>query len=174
MDVTVTVNKTKLKALKGLTSQRSPEMIAFKKGAARDYRAFLFERFNKFSRHGGNWKKTKRSKGKGGRFKLASGKRGHLILRDTHTLYRSLTPKFSNKPGQYQKLVGNSIVIGIKGGKHPKAKMSVGKLAAIHNYGKGRMPKRQIFVRPDNELQKKWAKQLKEMPKRNWRTGELK
>jgi hypothetical protein len=179
MTVTVTINKKKLKALEGLTSQRSPEMVAFKKGAAKDYRAFLFDRFNRFSRGGGNWKKTQRWKRnkprRGGQFKVAGGgKRFHLILRDTNTLMNALTPEFSRKPGQYQKLSGNSIIIGIKGGKHPKFKGSVGKLAAIHNYGKGRMPKRQIFVMASQELQQQWAAQLKALPKRNWRTGQLK
>jgi len=170
----VTVDLRKLKALEGVTSQRSPEMISFKKGAAQSYRAFLSERFNKFSRGGGNWKKTKRWKSKGGRYKRLNGTRGHLILRDTNTLFRSLTPKYSGLPGQYQKLTGNRIVVGIKGGKHPKAKISVGRLAAIHNSGEGRMPKRQIFVRPTTELQDKWKKQIKAIPKRNWRTGQLK
>ena len=175
----VTVDLRKLKSLKGVTSQRSPEMISFKKGAAQSYRAFLFERFNKFSRGGGSWKKTKRWKEnkprRGRKFKTAGGGlRFHLILRDTHTLYRSLTPKFSGLPGQYQELKGNRIVVGIKGGKHPKAKITVGRLAEIHNAGEGRMPKRQIFVQPTKQIQDNWKKQIKAIPRRNWRTGRLK
>lgn len=175
----VTVDLTKLKALEKVTSQRSPEMIAFKKQAATDYRGFLFDRFNRFSRGGGNWPKTKRWKQnkprRGRKFKTANGgSRYHLILRDTHTLYRSLTPKYSGRPGQYQKLVSNRIVIGIKGGKHPKAKITIGRLAAIHNSGEGRQKKRQIFVMAPATMQKKWAADIKAIPKRNWRTGKLK
>lgn len=167
----VKINLRKLDALQKVTSSRSPQMIAFKQASAQEYRGFLFERFDKFSRGGGNWKHTKRfrqqPKRRGGQFKLAGGRKGaNLILRDTHTLYRALTPVYSKRPGQYQALSGNRIIVGIKGGKHPKFKGGVGRLAAIHHFGKGRMPKRTIMVMPPRDMQRKWARDLKDITKK--------
>ena len=153
----VKVNLAKLKALQTNVALDSPNMIKWKKRAAREYRSFLHKRFNTFSRGGGNWKNTQRRK---------AGKT-KFILRKTHTLFRSLSPVYRNLPGQYEKLSGNSIIVGISGGRHPEAKtkggnpMSVGKLAQIHNFGEGRMPKRQIIVRPNGELIAGWKAQIK-------------
>ena len=150
----VTVDLSKTKALREITKPRSPVMVRFKKTAAQEYRSELYQRFDRFSRGQGNWKNTQRRR---------AGKT-KFILRKTHTLFKSLSPRFRRLPGQYQRLTGNRIEVGIKGGKHPEAKISVGRLAQIHNSGEGRMPKRQIFVQPTAGLKKKWKTRLEKIP----------
>lgn len=146
----VTVDLTKTKVLRDRLKPRSPQMMKFKRAAAQDYRSFLFRRFDRFSRGGGNWPTTKRRR-------LGLTK---FILRKTHTLYRALSPVWRNLPGQWQRFVGNKVEIGIKGGRHPKAKITVGKLAEIHNFGLGKQKRRQIMVGPDSKLINKWKKDL--------------
>ena len=149
----MTIDLTKFKQLQERTGSRHPNMIEFKKRAAQKYRSFLFTRFDRFSRGGGNWPATRRSdtrkRRRGRPIKGVDGrKRNAFILRDTHTLMKSLSPVFRNLPGQYQRLVGKSIEVGIRGGKHPKAKITVGELAEIHQLGLG-VRVRKIVVQPD-------------------------
>ena len=53
--------------------------------------------------------------------------------------------------GQWEKIRGNSIETGYGGsGRHPEARMTVRRLAMIHNDGLGVVPQRKIIVRPDS------------------------
>jgi hypothetical protein len=146
----IKVDLSKLTALRDKAKGSSQELMKWKRTAAQQYRSFLFARFDRFSRGGGNWRNTKRRK---------AGKT-KFILRMTHTLFKSLSPVWRNLPGQYQRINGDKIEVGIKGGKHPRAKITVGRLAAIHNNGEGIMPKRQIMVRPDKPTTDKMVKSL--------------
>ena len=110
------------------------------------YRAFLRHRYRRLSKGGGAWKDNATNT---------------PILRVTDTLYDALTPVFKGLPGQYQKFVPGGVQVGIKGGKHPDAIITVGRLAAIHNVGEGRMPKRQIIVRPDGKTSQAITKELR-------------
>ncbi len=124
--------------LKGSSSGRGEFRTIYKKWAV-IYRRFLFRRFKKFSKGGGNWRKLKKS---------TIRNKGHsLILRDTDTLLDSLTPVFSKLPGQYERIIPGGIEVGIRGGKHPKSKVSVGQLASFHQTGAGNYPARKIIVR---------------------------
>ena len=108
---------------------------------ARIYRTALYKRFIKSASGGGRWKVTKKSTRK---------KKGNkLILRDTDTLLRSLTPQFKGLPGQFERIKGSSIEVGIGGpGKHPSEPLTVGQLASFHQEGAGNYPARKIIVRP--------------------------
>lgn len=132
------VNLTSIKALRGKLRAYSPELLEWKRESARRWRQYHYDRYRRYAKGQGTWKKTKRWK---------SGE-SKYILRKTHTLYKSLTPEYRRLPGQYQLLRGYQVQVGISGGVHPEFKGgTVGDLADIHNEGKGRMPRRQIVVR---------------------------
>jgi len=118
---------------------------------AEEYRRFLHTRYIKFSRGGGNWKKTKRPK------------KNSLILRETDTILRALTPVFQGLPGQFERHVDNGIEVGIGGpGKHPSSLMTVGELALLHQEGVGDLPVRTIVVRPPPSFERKMADDLED------------
>lgn len=143
--------------LKRKINSRSPEMLAFRKRASQKYRSFLYHRFDKFSRGGGNWKQTNRNK-QGRRNK----RRGRFILRYSHTLYKSLSPIYRGLPGQLEQYQGDSMVVGIGGSsKHPSGNITVGELAAIHHFGLGVQDARKIVVRPDSKLRKVFVNDLR-------------
>ena len=147
------VDLTKFKQLAKVTSNRSPTMKKFKKRAAQEYRSFLFQRFNDASRGDGTWPDTLRRQ-------LGLSK---FILRKTHTLYKALSPVFRGLPGQFERLEGNHIEVGIKGGRHPEFKGTVGRLAEIHHTGEGRNKRRIIIINPTRDMISTWAKRLKQV-----------
>lgn len=73
------------------------------------------------------------------------------ILVDTGTLRRGLALQ---GPGNVREVFANGRFIGVRygvaGGSHP-GKLTVGRLAAIHQRGSGRLPQRKIIVRPDQQ-----------------------
>jgi len=139
----VKVRLDKLAAIRERVKPDGDRLTKWKKRSAQRYRSFLFKRFNKFSRGGGNWRNTKRRKAGKTRF----------ILRKTHTLYKALSPVYRGLPGQYERLDRNYIETGYGGsGRHPNAKMTVANLAKIHNVGNGIIPQRQIIVSPSSEV----------------------
>lgn len=147
MKLKVTASKVsvrkKLADLERRTESPDPNYQKWLQRAARRLRSFWFNRFDRFSRGGGNWKSTKRRKGSRGRNRAR-------ILRKTQTLIRALSPVFRGLAGQWEKIRGNSIETGYGGSaRHPEAKMTVLSLARIHNNGLGIVPRRQIIVRPD-------------------------
>jgi len=108
------------------------------------YRTFVQRRFVKYSRGGGDWPPLKYKRRRGSRARAA-------ILRDTGTLFRALDPVWRSNPGAIQQDLPFGIRVGYGGPhRHPKAGISIADLAAIHDQGLGRMPKRQIIVQPDN------------------------
>lgn len=72
------------------------------------------------------------------------------VLVDTGTLRRGLS---LNGPGNVREVFANGRFIGVRygiaGGSHPKGKLTIGRLAAIHHTGAGRLPQRRIIVKPD-------------------------
>lgn len=107
--------------------------------AAVRYRSAMQERYDKFSRGGGNWPplKTKRKRGD---IEKAS------ILRDTNTLFRVLTPVFSGLSGQVEKPFHDGITLGFGGSaKHSGGVITIGALARIHHAGLGNNPKRKLL-----------------------------
>ena len=143
LDGSTKFDLSKLAALRDRTKPNSRTMTRWKKRSARKYRTFLFKRFDRFSRGGGNWRTTRRRRAGKTRF----------ILRRTHTLMRGLSPVFRNLPGQFERFDRTHIQVGYGGpGKHPSGTITVAQLAQIHNSGEGIVPMRQIIVRPNPEL----------------------
>ena len=126
------------------------------------YRSEMQERFDRFSKGGGDWPPLaastirRRRKGKGRTVKIGSTirtvARGTVsILRDTGTLFMALQPQFSGRPGQLQEDIPYGERVGFGGpAQHPKGALTVGALAAIHHAGgkRGRPPQRTLLVDP--------------------------
>lgn len=123
-----------------------PITKAFRQWGAR-YRAFIRERFDKFSKGGGDWaplaESTKNQRRSGikkptvprrSKYKTSKAfmnakkrytkkkeafkkKRRFTILRDTGTLFAALSPTFNNAPGAIEKKVPFGIIVGY-GGSH--------------------------------------------------------
>lgn len=141
---TVSVRR-KLEAVERKTESPDPDYQKWLRRAARRMRSYWFRRYDRFSRGGGNWRTTKRRT-------RSRGRNRSLILRKTHTLMRALSPVMRGLAGQWEKISGNKVETGYGGrGRHPEAKMSVLRLAKIHNEGLGIVPRRQIIVRPNSE-----------------------
>lgn len=139
----VKVDLGKLKAVREANKPDGDQMTRWKKRSARRYRSFLQKRFDRFSRGGGNWKKTAR---------VLSGA-AQFILRKTHTLFRALSPIYRGLPGQFERITKNTIQTGYGGqARHPNSKITVAKLARVHNNGLGIVSQRQIVVRPSSEV----------------------
>lgn len=126
------------------------------------YRSDMSERFDTFSKGGGDWAPLKKStiaRRRKGRNKKA--KRKASILRDTGTLFAALNTRFTGKPGQVEKDIPFGIRVGIGGsGKHPSGSITVAKIASFHQLGKGRLPKRQIIVEPSTGAIKRMSEIL--------------
>lgn len=152
----------------------------FKQWAAR-YRGFAQERFDTYSKGGGNWAPLAlstiegRRKGKrkntirsslardtahGGRLVSAGG--SFSILRDTGLLYAALTPEFRGLPGQLQEAIKGGVTVGFGGpGRHKgSTKATLAEIASYHQEGGGRLPKREIIVAPSEEIQQKMVDDL--------------
>lgn len=126
--------------------QELPRSV-YNQWAAR-YRSFLQHRFVGHSRGGGDWQPLKRKRKRGAKRKAA-------ILRDTNTMFRVLDPAFKSGPGQLQEELPYGVRVGFGGtGNHPKAEMTVARLAEIHHFGLGHMPERRIIVDPDDAVQR--------------------
>ena len=148
MKLKVTASKVsvrrKLEAVEQKTQAPHPTFLKWLRRAAQRYRRQLYDRFDRFSRGGGNWRSTKRRRG-------TRGRNRPRILRKTNTLIRALSPVFRGLAGQWEKIRGNSIETGYGGSaRHPEANMTVLSLARIHNDGQG-IVQRQIIVRPDSQ-----------------------
>ena len=114
------------------------------------YRSAMQERFAKFSTGGGNWRKLKPSTIRRRRQAVRNTKFGRTasILRDTGTLLAALNPVLS--PGSLEKLTEFGILVGFGGAsRHPGGGRTIKEIAEIHQSGLGRVPKREIIVKPD-------------------------
>ena len=173
----VTIDLTALKNLRkavqrGLRSAggSGPIRKAFNQWAF-IYRSFLHERFDKFSKGGGNWaglspatkrarKKSKKGKNKRGKKTKAAIPAGETfsILRNDGLLYNALQPSLSGKrPGALKKHIAFGVRVGYGGSsKHPSGKgLTIQQIASYHQSGGGRLPQRQIIVDPDGKTQKR-------------------
>ena len=160
---TVTIHVRGLKRFerevrKGLSSTAmSPMRDAFKQWAFR-FRSAMRERYDRFSRGGGNWKGLKESTK---RARRGRGVGGISILRDTNTLFTVFTPIFKRIAGQFERNVPFGIVVGYGGsGMHPKGKMTVARLAEIHHEGLGNNPERKLLVDPSDHLKRQMANDI--------------
>lgn len=121
------------------------------------YRAFLWDRFDRFSKGLGDWAplaaSTERRRRKG------SGSGNNAILRDTGTLYASLSPNITNVNAG--SVVDDILSLGASwkfevgfGGpaKHPNSQATIADIASFHQAGNSHLPQRQIIVPPPPEL----------------------
>lgn len=142
---------------KHLTHGTGPIRKVHQQWGAR-FRSFTQIRFNKYSRGGGDWPSLKntRSRNRKGQFLKQS------ILRDTNTLFYSVTPAFSGLPGQLQRGIPLGIEVGIGGAsKHPKGLRTVGEIATYHQTGAGNNPVRKIIVLPPQDVINSMSRDLK-------------
>lgn len=127
----------------GLRDGNGPFKAMYEQWAAR-YRGFVQERFDTYSKGGGDWKPLKyRRKHKRG------AKERQTILRDTNTMFRALNPTFQGQPGALQQHIPYGVEVGFGGSAiHPKTegKITVAELARIHHLGLGKVPARPIMV----------------------------
>ena len=159
INATVTRDLSGFTQLKDKAQPRSPEMIRYKKRSAQKYRSFLYHRFDRFSRGGGNWKKLSPRT-----LAARPRRRRKFILRVTHTLFKALSPRFRGLPGQFEDLRGNSIIVGYGGGaKHPNSNKTVAQIAAYHQLGGVNLPQRKVIVRPDAKLREELRNDLAKM-----------
>lgn len=112
---------------------------AVKKWAFR-YRAFLQDRFERFSEGGGDWPALQYREGS--------------ILRKTGTLFAALSPLASGAPGQLEEVGHLSVSVGYGGSAiHPDGgDATIAQIAAWHDEGAGFLPVREIIVYPPQEL----------------------
>jgi len=113
------------------------------------YRAFSQRRFVKFSRGGGDWDalKSVRARNKGGKGKK---KNKQAILIDTGTMIAALNPQFTRKPGALNKRIPFGVRVGYGGpGRYADGGgATIADIAAFHQEGAGRLPKRETIVEP--------------------------
>lgn len=114
------------------------------------YRSFIWERFDTYSKGGGDWKplspKTiaRRRKGSGSGLVAA-------ILVDLAIMKNALAPNLI-KPGRFDEKIKGGIRVGYGGpDKHKGSTFTIARLARMHHEGKGRLPKREIIVEPDHK-----------------------
>ncbi len=126
------------------TAGRSPGPIrdAFKQWGWR-YRGFVQERFDRFSKGGGDWPGLAAS--------TKAGRRGkkYTILRNLGLLFNALDPTFRHAPGAVEKHVPFGVVVGYGGPhRHPGGAATIADIANFHQTGRPNLPQRKIIVRP--------------------------
>lgn len=83
------------------------------------------------------------------------------ILRDTGALFAALQPTLDTSTAAIEEIVQRGIRVGYGGPhRHPKGKATIADIAAFHDTGAGRLPKRQIIVDPDAATQRGMATDL--------------
>lgn len=139
--------------LASVVPQLRPIAVAYDQ-VQRRYQSFILERFDKFSRGQGNWRKlsdaTIRRKGSTG------------ILVDTRAMRLGLAAK--NGIGLVSKTATDGRVGMIMGftnkSSHPRSDLSIAQLATVHHLGLGRVPRRRILVGPGADAKRQMRKGL--------------
>lgn len=143
------------------------------------YRSFAQERFDVYSKGGGDWpplapstiarrrtgkkrskksKKLERAYRRAGLADIANQlssaySKKVSILRNTGTLFAALSPTFQGAPGAVEREGLYEIEVGFDGpAKHPTGKATIADIASFHQNGGPRLPKRQILVDPPQYL----------------------
>ena len=176
---TVTLDLKPLEAYKRrFRNPKTPQMRPVMNQWRKRYLGFIRRRYVSHSKGAGNWtalsaatirqrrkgkkatRNTKQSslmsvtrqRNKKKYTMLASAGGTFSILRDTSTLFGGLDISRSDN----WKFIHNGMRVGFlkaKSSRHPglKQSLSVADIAGIHQFGKGRNPKRQIIVDPDKQ-----------------------
>ncbi len=118
----------------------------FKLWAAR-YRADMQDRFDRFSKGGGDWAPLKHKRKRGAKNRAS-------ILRDTGILFSVLNPTFRGQPGAVEDGIPFGVEVGFGGPRtYPSGKgPTVADIAFWHHTGAGRLPKRTILVEPSRQV----------------------
>ncbi len=150
------------------------------------YLGFVDQRFDKFSKGGGDWPKLKDStvrrrrkggKKRGGVSRAVSRLTGGgkvAMLADTGVLKGGLTV---GRSGNLFRRTSGGIRVGFGGlASHPGSKLTIRQLAIIHDQGvpEKNIPQRQILVKPDRRLRRRMNADLKKMLKQIAKEGERK
>tara|TARA_Y100001933_G_scaffold262971_1_gene322669 strand:- start:31952 stop:32479 length:528 start_codon:yes stop_codon:yes gene_type:complete len=148
---TITLDLSRLEAYKRrFRNPKTPEMRPVMNQWRARYLGFVRRRYVEQSKGGGNWPSlspaTIRSRRKG------KGKGSPAIMRNTGTLLAVLDTQRTDN----WKFINNGLRVGFlksKTSRHPggKRSLSVADIAGIHQFGKGRNPKREIIVDPDKQ-----------------------
>lgn len=114
------------------------------------YRLFVFERFLRFSRGGGNWKRLRRS------YVREKQRNGYStgILTRTNILKQELRPKGGARGVLVVRHPNKLTVVFAPRKKYPSG-IAVRQVLSIHDEGQGHMPRRTVLVSPDNRVFKK-------------------
>lgn len=121
------------------------------------YRAFIYDRFDKFSKGMGDWaplaKSTERRRRRG------KGEGNNAILRDTGTLLASINPNITNlnAGGWQDSFIGLGanweVEVGFGGpSRHPNSDATIADIASFHQKGGPHLPQRKIIVPPPPEV----------------------
>lgn len=105
------------------------------------YRTFIRDRFERFSRGGGNWRALKPD--------TVRRKGSSLILRDTDRLFRDLTPIRDNSGALQIRRHGFRMTAFLGAGRSYPTGITTGDVASFHNEGDEHLPRRRVIVQPD-------------------------
>lgn len=135
------------------------------------YSAFAQRRFRDNSRGGGDWPdlaaSTKKRRRKGKR----KGGRKFAILMDTGTLFKALS---IGAKGNYTEPFNTGVRFGFDSVPHGGATASratIQEIAAYHNVGSSKLPKRVILPQPDKDTVEKMFKAFGRFVERKARSG---
>lgn len=136
----------KAEVARGIRSGSGEIGKVYRKWAVR-YRGYIQERFDRFSKGGGDWAPLKSRDGS--------------ILRDTNTLFAALNPVFTGNAGALERIVAGGILVGFGGSAtHANGDATVAQIAAWHNEGAGFNPQRTIIVDADRALIRDFTKDM--------------
>jgi hypothetical protein len=129
------------------SSDNGGRFVAVYKQWAVRYRSFIQLRFDQQSRGGGEWRELAPST-------IASRrKNSSTILRDTGALFAALAPVWNSPPGGINELIEGGVKVGFGGpAAHPGGIKTIAEIAAMHQTGGGKLPKREIIVTPPSHV----------------------
>jgi len=136
----------------GSAASNAPMGMMFIQWGAR-YMTFVRRNFMRSSRGGGGWAPLKRAtarRRKGARKSRKGKKRRHAILINTRTLFNAIS---LGMPGNLRQRIRKpgGIRVGFSNDRHNNDKITIRKLAIIHDSGLGNNPQRIILAAPDNK-----------------------
>lgn len=153
LDVQITLRLDPIDRLIKELDKRDGEIYATLLDCSEIYRQFIFERFLKYAKGGGNWKRLSASYL---RWKRRHGKDTRILVRDK-ILLEALRPKRAS-------IIKSSDGLRMqfaRGKSYPKG-TPVAVVLQAHNEGGGRLPKREVLVPPDAATGKKIEKRAEE------------
>lgn len=153
MPITTEVRTPGIERMKRTLSQRLAEKVMDAWEVI--YRAFIRDRFERFSRGAGNWRAIKPS--------TAARKGSTLILRDTDRLFRDLSPLRDNSGALQIRRRSFRMTAFLGAGRSYPSGVTTGEVASFHNEGDDRLPQRRIVVQPDSPTLSSMSRKGKEI-----------